>query len=264
MDLQKNIASGLQKLRQERNLSQVELAKVLTVSQPTLSLIESGKGSLTAEQFLHLLQRYNLGLEFFLPDSKQDNSESELQNAVARFGAKHLRESASISLSSRYRNAYDLIEMVLSSPISARYITALAPVVLRQIDHIDFNALFIFLERRRLFWFLENIYAAFELRWNDRWKDSFTTSQKQCYSRVKRTLKEQYEILISLYQEQYLELDPQSNWREEVLIRGTTSVRSRDTLKAKRDAIAQKWHILTDLTTGDFYDALVEADENDR
>ena len=140
MNLQKNIAAGIQKLRRERHLSQAELAGFLSISQPTLSLIEQGKSSLTAEQLLKVLQHYNLGLDYFIPqDSK--NQEGEIQNLLARFGAHHLRES-SASLSQTNATAHDVILAVLSSPFSARQLTALAPVIVQKIDDVIFPHLF--------------------------------------------------------------------------------------------------------------------------
>ena len=258
MDLQKNIAFGLQKLRRERGLSQVELAKVLTVSQPTLSLIESGKGSLTAEQFLYLLQHYNLALDYFFAKKKEDNIEAELQNALARFGAKHLRESILTSLSLRYRDVNELILAVLSSPLSSRHIAALAPVVLRQINTVLFGRLFTQLhelgQERRLFWFFEMLDTAFALRWQDR----LTTLQKRGYRLAMRVITEEFELLLRQYQERH----PSMEWRDDILVRGTTSSQSRND-STTRDVIAKNWRIMTELKANDFYKSLVEADEND-
>src|SRR5689334_20800224 len=86
------VAARVQQLRKDRRWTQAELSRRLGLSQSRLSEIERGSGSFTAEQFLEVLRLFNVAVTDFLP-AKQSPA-SELQNALARRGAFHLRESA--------------------------------------------------------------------------------------------------------------------------------------------------------------------------
>src|SRR5580658_327261 len=90
------IARTVRELRKERRWTQAELAKRLDLSQARLSEIEGGDGSFTAEQFLLLLRLFNVGTNRFAPSggsSAGHDHEAQIQNALARLGALHLKEN---------------------------------------------------------------------------------------------------------------------------------------------------------------------------
>ncbi|HEY1551708.1 MAG TPA: helix-turn-helix transcriptional regulator [Kofleriaceae bacterium] len=99
----KRIAERIRELRRSRQWTQAELAKQLELSQSRLSEIENGSGSLSAEQLLRVLALFNVGVESFV--EKPNDPHQELQNALARFGAKHLVESDTIIPTERLSEA---------------------------------------------------------------------------------------------------------------------------------------------------------------
>lgn len=156
------IARKVRSLRTERHLTQAELSKALGLSQGRYSEIERGKGSFTAEQFLELLRRFNVPASFFAAE-KVDTG-SSLQNALARLGATHLHEIEGLLPSERLLEAEDTIREVLIDADSPRQVTALAPVLVRHVDRINFVKLGIqfheFGLTGRWGWLLENVLEA--------------------------------------------------------------------------------------------------------
>ena len=88
------VALKVQELRKDRHWTQAELSRRLRLSQSRLSEIERGSGSFTAEQFLTILKLFNVTASEFAPEGQAQDS--ELQNALARFGAVHLHESSDV------------------------------------------------------------------------------------------------------------------------------------------------------------------------
>ena len=85
------IGERIRRLRQERRLTQARLAKELFISQNYLSELERGQGSFTAEQLLTILRFFNVPVDYFAP--KAVPAEDQLQNSLARLGARHLAEN---------------------------------------------------------------------------------------------------------------------------------------------------------------------------
>src|SRR5688572_32511928 len=97
------IVQKVRELRRARHLTQAELSQRLGLSQGRLSEIERGGGSFTAEQFLAILKLFNVSAAFF--DSTAKSPTVALQNALARLGALHLRESEAVLPSERFEEA---------------------------------------------------------------------------------------------------------------------------------------------------------------
>ncbi len=148
------VARKVQELRKQRRWTQVELARRLHLSQSRLSEIERGAGSFTAEQFLEILKLFNVAASDFAPT--RSSASSELQNALARFGALHLHESTEVLPSERLSTASDVIREAIVASEFPRLITALAPVLIRNVDHINLRGLQLQLTavglERRLAW----------------------------------------------------------------------------------------------------------------
>src|SRR5687767_5977124 len=87
------IGKKVRVLREQRGLTQAELSARLAMSQARLSLIEHGKASLTAEQFLELLRLLRVSISTF---SEPTSAASELQATLARLGAFHLQEDSDV------------------------------------------------------------------------------------------------------------------------------------------------------------------------
>src|SRR5215510_11996482 len=112
------ISNKVRDLRNERRWTQAELARRLGLSQSRLSEIERGQGSFTAEQFLTILRVLNVAVTHFASERR---SSDEVQNALARLGAAHLRESPNVLPSDRLGKTEDLIREVLVAPDSPRH-----------------------------------------------------------------------------------------------------------------------------------------------
>lgn len=87
------IAQRVRELRKERRWTQAHLAAELDISQGRLSDLERGNGSFSAEQLLRILRLFNAPITQFEPAPSQTTTTAKLQNALARLGARHLREN---------------------------------------------------------------------------------------------------------------------------------------------------------------------------
>lgn len=166
LNLRKEIGLKLKALREARQLSQVDLAKRLDISQAGLSLIERGQASLNTEDFLQVLRVFNVPTSHFYSDRDKGSPDSVLQNALARLGAAHLYENASLP-SENLEQANQVVREVLIDGRNPRHITALAPVIAAQIGQIHLSKLWAeFCNlgfERRLGWVLENTLEALKL-----------------------------------------------------------------------------------------------------
>ena len=132
------IAERIRELREGRGLSQMDLSKRLGISQTRLSRIERGAGTLAAEELLDLLAIFNVGVDAFRPPQPV---EASLQNALVRFGASHLRENTGAGVREEHASALKVVKAVLLRPTSARFVTALAPVLVQSADTLPFPSL---------------------------------------------------------------------------------------------------------------------------
>jgi transcriptional regulator with XRE-family HTH domain len=162
MDISReHIAGTVRALRNARHLTQADLARQLGLSQSRLSEIERGAGSFTAEQFLTILKLFNVGTSEFVASTA--DRESEVQKALVRLGAIHLNESSETFPSEDLENVADVVRETLVEG-SPRLVTALAPVLVRNIDRLNLTRvhqrlLDLGLERR-LAWLVENTLEA--------------------------------------------------------------------------------------------------------
>jgi len=157
----KKIADEVRELRLARRWTQGDLAKHLGISQGWLSQIERGAGSFTAEEFLVILRLFNTELDRFA--TKKENPDSVLQNALARFGASGLYESADVLPNGSHQDLAVVIREVLAGGIS-RYLTALAPIFVCNADRLYLKKLYVDLAdvglESRLAWIVENTIEA--------------------------------------------------------------------------------------------------------
>jgi transcriptional regulator with XRE-family HTH domain len=156
-----SIAREVRRLRLDRRWTQAELAERLGTSQSRLSEIEGGDGSLTAEQFLQVLRLFNTDLRSFV--GEEQDSESVLQNALARLGATDLTESDRVLPSKTHAGLSEVVREVLAGG-EPRFLVALAPVLVRHADTINLRKLYADLSEagleRRFAWVLENTIKA--------------------------------------------------------------------------------------------------------
>jgi transcriptional regulator with XRE-family HTH domain len=224
-----------------------ELARRLGVSQPQLSLVERGAASLTAEQFLEILKLFNASATDFTTGSPNSN-ELDVQNALARHGGRHLHVSDRLVLSEYLAQVHATIIEALATG-SPRLLTALAPVLVRNADRINFAKMTSDAHARgllhRLYWAIENTIAAIEADGDARPSDD-ARLQSLASRRLKAAMRFAFGYEATL--EGLDLLDP--------------TIRSEQTavdVEAASSPISKRWHIVTSLQPKDFADALREA-----
>jgi len=155
------IATKVRELRLSRRWTQAELAGRLGISQSRLSEIERGKGSFTAEQFLAILRLFNVGATHFVHGMVDQGV--ELQNALARLGARHLRETDQIIPDDDLEDVTEVVRRTLVSG-APRLIAALGPVLIRHADRTNLHGLNVMLVEAglplRLAWLVDNVLEA--------------------------------------------------------------------------------------------------------
>lgn len=157
----KRVAARVRALRSERRWTQAELAKKLGLSQARLSEVERGDGSFTAEQLLEVLRLFNVTIDAF---TERTEAGDELQNALERLGATHLRTVPDAQPSARLGGVRAAVRETLLSPRDARLVLALAPVLLENLEGLSLDLLHDELVgvgfHARLPWLVENVHAA--------------------------------------------------------------------------------------------------------
>ncbi|HAF96572.1 MAG: hypothetical protein A2X34_08290 [Elusimicrobia bacterium GWC2_51_8] len=238
------IAAKIRALRQVRRWTQVRFAGLLGLSQNRLSEIERGKGSFTAEQLFLVLKTFNLQLDYFMPGGS--GQAPKIQNALARLGAKHLKEDSAAVPTERFKEAAETVVEALVAVRSPRQITAIAPVIINQIDNLNLNMLRLKLAEagfeRRLGWVLENTLEAA--------RGELTSLRGEWRPKYRRA-----ELLLR---------NLLASWRiaeagelaEDILDRDILSPETLKQVKGVLPPLARKWGIITRIGTGDFAEAL--------
>jgi hypothetical protein len=213
-----------------------------------LSEIESGDGSFTAEQLIAVLTLFNVDIAQFLPPTNEDD---ELQNALIQHGATHLRQVPGVASSGRYATPSLAILAVLLNPRSARFVTALGPVLLQHIDAVSLPAL---RERladagrlARLGWLIQNVRDALLL--------PPPTKDADLRRRVARAI-----LVLS----NELDVFPAPTPQTPIDVLDPT-LRSRESLdlvwNQQASPISRRWRIATDIQPDDLREALWEPYE---
>jgi transcriptional regulator with XRE-family HTH domain len=157
----RRIATQVRQLRTERRWTQGALAQKIGMSQARLSEVERGDGSFSAEQLLEVLRLFNVTLDVF---TERGETDDELQNALARLGATHLRTVPEALPSARFGGVRAVVREILLSPRDARLVLALAPVVVDNVDSLSLDILHDELAGVgfpvRVPWLVENVHAA--------------------------------------------------------------------------------------------------------
>lgn len=109
-NINKKIGEKIHQLRNSRNLSQKELAELLGISRPIITIIEKGKRFLTPEELLKLSEIFNISTnELINPKIK---SEVVLESAKGDDKTKHISEE-SIRISVPQKNLKKFKEVLL-------------------------------------------------------------------------------------------------------------------------------------------------------
>lgn len=247
LQIQKKVAEKIRELRLERRWTQADLAKLLGISQNRLSELERDKGSFSAEQLILLLETFNVPLSYFVSPTHQDAS-SEIQNALTRLGAFHLKESQDVLPSERLQQTNHLIRETLIAAESSRQITALLPVFVRNALWLNGLQLRSDFEKlgalNRLGWLLENFKEALKTEGGLHWRTKYGDAP----------------FALALM-EQACVVPPKPDAPEDILepeLRGVGE-KTLQEVRRERSPLSKKWRILTRIQPRDFIHALKEA-----
>jgi transcriptional regulator with XRE-family HTH domain len=251
-DIGENSASSIgprvRELRERRRWSQVELARELGLSQPRLSQIERGQGSFSAEQFLRILTLFNVGVEHFVAAAPKA---SPIQNALARHGATHLVEGDAL-VPSTLAEPIEVVWDVLRSPESPRHVTALAPVLVVNVDRISLPELAARLARlgreARLGWLLESFRIALA------GVEGFRTAAER------RDLR-RADLAAELALQSGILRPPPSTAPLDLLDLDVRSLKTAERIGTEASPEAKRWRIATRLHSIDFLEAMEAARE---
>jgi transcriptional regulator with XRE-family HTH domain len=242
------VVAKVRELRTERRWTQAELAGKLGLSQARLSEIERGGGSFTAEQFLEVLRLFNVNVDAFTLPQRVDD---ELQNALARLGAFHLREVSSALPSARVGAVRVAVRETLLAPTDARLLLALAPVLLANLDALNLDVLhdeFVALGfPARVPWLVENVHAALFL--------ARVAQGRPAAGRWHRSV-----AVLGDFVSRHPAPTGEAPPRLDHVDAGIRSERALAQVQAAASDISRKWGVVSDLQPADFADALRAAD----
>lgn len=249
-EIRGRVVAKVRDLRRARGLTQAELGARLGLSQARLSEIERGDGSFTAEQLIALLGLFNVDIGQFLPPTDPGD---ELQNALIRHGATHLRQVPGVAPSGRADLPSDAVLAVLLDPRAARFVTALGPVLLRHADTLSLPALRERLDAAaradRLGWLIENVRDALLLPPPDA-----DPAWRRLASRA-----------ITLLSNELDRFSPARTRPDAPPDLFDPGIRSAETLdlvwQQQASPISRRWGIATDLQPDDFRAAIWQAHE---
>lgn len=254
-----HVGQTVRELRRGRRWTQAELARRVGVSQGRLSEIEGGKGSFTAEQFLLLLRMFNVSASHFAVI--QADPEADLQNALARLGASHLQESTEIVPSDELDNVEAAIRAALTSA-APRLVAALAPVIVRHVDRINFRKLRGALVEagfeRRLDWLFDNTREALA----EEVRGAPPPAWSKRYRRALLVLDTALDFVPPHLRARATSLDPEV-YPPDVIDGGIRSKQSLNEARASASSISRRWGIVSKLQPSHFAEALKAAREVD-
>lgn len=244
----RHIAAQVRRLRLDRRWTQAELARKIGLSQARLSEVERGDGSFSAEQLLEVLRLFNVTLDVFTDRSER---EDELQNALARLGATHLRTVPGAVPSVRLAGIRAVVRETLLSPRDARLVLALAPVIVKNLDSLSLDVLHEDLlgvgYPARVPWLVENVHAALLLSRVDKGRAAAAR-----WHRARTVLGD--------FIERHPAPDSGTSSRVDHFDQGVRSERTLAQVVERSSDISRKWGVVTELQPADFADALGAAD----
>lgn len=236
----RTLAEKVRELRRSRGWTQATLAGHLGLSQSRLSEIEGGDGSFSAEHLVAVLSLFHVDLGTL---GLVGDDDGDLQNAIVRAGARHLRERDDVVPSGRYARPADVLADVLRNPRSERWVTALAPVVLWSVDDLPLPAIQHELGAsgvpNRLGWLVENVLVSAEAAppprgpWSTRWR----RAEVVCRAFLAR-------------------IEPSNPADLDALDRGIRSSKSWEQVWSSASPISRRWGIVSALQPEDFARAL--------
>jgi transcriptional regulator with XRE-family HTH domain len=244
------IGRKVRDLRKGRGLSQGDLAQILDLSQSSLSEVELGQSSLSAEQFLQVLKFFNVPASHF--DAAPGASGGALQKALAAHGATHLVEDPDLLPSEQLARVDEVIRETLIAGENPRAVTALAPVIIRNIGQINLAKLFVrfkeFHLEGRYGWLIDNILGAIALTL----KDVSPGKQALALAKAASVLRE--------HRDRFCATPAAGEGPgEDYLGVPIASAKTKNEVLRNRSELSKTWNILTTLQVEDFAKAIRES-----
>lgn len=142
-ELRSRIGRAIRKLREEEGISAQYLAKVIGVTQPTVSRIESGAGSISAENLLFIAKSFNRPISFFVGEQSPavHDTLDILRAGLVQYGATHLKSKRGIDIKAHYRTYEDFLNAALYEVDDPRFAAALATTIYSQAAKGELNTL---------------------------------------------------------------------------------------------------------------------------
>jgi len=250
LDDRTRISEIVRALRQERGLSQSELAQELGLSQNRLSEIERGGGSFTAEQFLRILRLFNVPLSRF--QHVQPSSRDSLQKVLARLGAPQLVEDPNVLPSERIKDVQDAVRETLLDG-APRLVVALAPVLVGNARSLNLPQLYRLLyevgREGRLAWLVDNTVHALDELLTRESKDHVSTKAYQ----------EAVTHLRSFLDTISQRTPSKSDHGSDDILEIARSAQTLRTIEKASTQISRRWGIVSRLQQQDFVQALEAA-----
>lgn len=244
------IAQKVRSLRKSRGVSQGELARLLHASQSRLSEIEAGKGSFSAEQLIFILKYFNVPLSYF--ETTPADPGNAIQKALAHYGAAHLVEDRDLLPSERLEQLDTVIRETLLDAGSARWIAALAPVLVRNIDRLNLQKLHAqFLDyglQNRFIWLLDNVAQAVR-----EYLEEPLPRNQVIPLRRSLTALEAFQAWLNPRPLEAQHLP------EDTLGPGILAPETRNEIRENSSELSRRWKILTPILVEDFKNALRES-----
>ena len=244
------IGQRLRGLRKGRGLSQGDLGKVLGIPQTTLSEIELGKASLTAEQLILVIKAFNVPLGHF--DQFPGEASGTVQKALVTHGASHLVDDHTLLPSESLARVDAAIREALVAGESARELAALAPVIIGHVGQINFHRLYAQFKdynlETRYGWLLDNVLEAIK-----------ATLEKKPPRKHALALAKAAYVLQDHRARVFPTGVPTGSLHEDYLGTPILSPKTKAEIGRSRSQVSREWNILTTIPVEDFVKAIQEA-----
>lgn len=153
-EFRNRIGRAIRELRKEEGISAHYLAKVIGVTQSTVSRIENGTTSISAEKLCFLAKVYNRPLSYFVGEKSPISYDEDdiLRAGLVFYGASHLKAKRTINVTEYYRTYADFLNAALKSVDDARFAAALATTLYQQAakDKLDLGRVVTTIQNKRL------------------------------------------------------------------------------------------------------------------
>lgn len=128
------IGKAIRSLRASQGLSASAVAKILGVTQSTVSRIENSAASLSAEKLCLLARSFNQPLSFFVGEQSPvvQSEEDIIRAGLVQYGATHLKAKRTIDIREHYANYETFLNAALYEVSDPRLAAALATTLYQQ------------------------------------------------------------------------------------------------------------------------------------